>query len=284
MPEDTEMIENAELEVPVETPEEEEIAAVTLGEVVEPKEGEEVPEASNGHKSLPGHLRGLLKDAKKELSEERKKRLELEAKLSGPQVQDILPPKPKFEDSYDSDKFATDLIAWEKRRESLEAEQNKKNEQQKAIETDYQSRLARYDETKALLPFDDFDVAESTVMNALDDTQRALIIKCARQPDVLVYGLGNSPEKLKALAQFKDPADFISNLAWLEARELKVEKRTATKTEPERTVKGTAPLVAQTVDKKMEMLEAEADRTGNRDKVIAYRRELKQRQQAALSR
>src|SRR6185369_1331361 len=125
--------------------------------------------------------------------------------------------------------------------------------------------------------FDDFDVAEAAVMEALDETQRALIIKGAVNPDVLVYGLGMNPDKLKALAQFKDPVDFVRNLAWLEARELKVEKRTATKTEPERQVRGTAPLVAQTVDKKLEMLEAEADRTGNRTPVINYKRDLKER-------
>src|SRR6185369_8758374 len=283
MPEDTEVIDSPELEVPVETPEEE-IAAVTLGEVAEPKDGEEAPEATNGHKSLPGQLRDLYKGAKRELAEERKKRLELEAKLNGAQAQEVLPPKPKFEDSYDSDKFATDLLAWEDKRRAHEAKQNQAMEQQKALETDYQSRLARYEENKVLLPFDDFDVAEAAVMEALDETQRALIIKGAVNPDVLVYGLGMNPDKLKALAQFKDPVDFVRNLAWLEARELKVEKRTATKTEPERTVKGTAPISAQTVDKKLQALENEAEQTGDWTKVIRHKREMKQREAQLLSR
>jgi len=252
-----------------------EIAAVSLGDPEEPKEGEEPTDRSPG---LVNKLRKLAREKDKELRELREK---LKASTPAPVPQ--LGPKPRFEDSYDSDKFAADLLEWEDRRRAIAAEEAKAQEQQRALETDYQSRLSRYEESKALLPFDDFDVAEEAVMQSLSETQRALLIKAAIQPDVLVYGLGNSPDKLKTLAAISDPVDFVRTLAWLEAKELKVEKRTATRTEPERVVRGTAPLTAVSLDKKLQALEDEADRTGDRTKVLAYRRELKARErQAAL--
>lgn len=283
MAEENEALDEPEIESPetaglqeAETPEPE-VASIGFGE--EPKEEETQPRA----RSLPGQLRDLYKIEKKRADEEYRKRVELEAKLKGSAVSELGPePTLKDEDvDFDEIKFRTKTITWNDRKRDIEAQQKKAREANDAVEADYQTKRERYEQRKAAMPFEDFDVAEATVMKMFTETQRALLIKGARQPAELVYALGLHPEKAKVLAGFSDPVDFVSNIAWLEAKELKVERRESTPL-PEKKIVGTAPVVTVTGDKKLQALEKEADETNDRTKVIAYRRQLKEKERLAV--
>ena len=122
---------------------------------------------------------------------------------------------------------------------------------------------------------DDFDGAEHVVQSTLSQLQQNMIVHAVDKPELVIYALGSNPAKAKELAAIKDPVRFAVAIGKLETQ-LKVQPRKQPPA-PERHVRGTAG--GATIDNTLERLEAEADRTGDRSKVIAYKRE--QRAKAA---
>ena len=88
----------------------------------------------------------------------------------------------------------------------------------------------------------------------------------------VIYALGKVPAKAAELAKISDPIELAAELARLEGK-LTMTKRNAPPP-PEQIVRGSAPLSSQ-ADKHLERLEAEAARTGDRTKVVQYKRQLK---------
>jgi hypothetical protein len=88
----------------------------------------------------------------------------------------------------------------------------------------------------------------------------------------VIYALGKNPKKAKELAQIDDPVKFAFAVAKLESQ-LKISNRKAA-TRPEKQVSATAPIKGA-VDSTLERLREEAARTGNMDKVMAYKRAQK---------
>ena len=105
-------------------------------------------------------------------------------------------------------------------------------------------------------------------------TQQGVILQGAKRPELLIYALGKNPAKAKELAAIKDPVKFAFAAAELETK-LKVADRKVT-TEPERVVTGSAR-ISGTVDSTLERLRAEAEKTGDMSKVLAYKRGLKRK-------
>ena len=89
----------------------------------------------------------------------------------------------------------------------------------------------------------------------------------------MVYALGRTPKKLQELASIKDPVKFAVAVGKLET-EVKVTSRKSTKPAPETSVKGgssSASASTATLDR----LRAEAAKTGDLSKVVAYKRQMK---------
>jgi hypothetical protein len=90
--------------------------------------------------------------------------------------------------------------------------------------------------------------------------------------------LGKHPGKLAELAAIEDPIKFAAAVAKLEGT-LKVQKRTRAP-EPETIERGNASVRQGGADQQLEKLEKEAARTGDRSKVIAYKRDQREKAKA----
>lgn len=235
--------------------------------------GSEEPPASEEEKAAPA----WVKDLRHEQKRLRKENAELKAQLGtgqpGHQGKPELPPKPKLaEFDYDEELFEQARDAWDaKKREVDSWEAN-----QKAAADAQKKRAQAVDETyassKKALKVKDFQDAEDEAAAVLDQVQQAILKAGSTNPALLVYALGKNPKKLSELASIKDPVKFAVAVGKLET-EVKVTKRTSTKPAPETTVRGNSSAPVSTAT--LERLEAEAARTGDRSKVIAYKRQQK---------
>ena len=120
----------------------------------------------------------------------------------------------------------------------------------------------------------DYDAAEFAVKQVLDVTRQSMLVDVADDSALVVYALGKNPSKLKELAAIKNPLLFAKAVAVLEQK-IKVAPRTKAKAPTDTPVKGTAASASS--DARLEQLMAQADKTGDRTKVVAYLREQKKK-------
>jgi len=213
-----------------------------------------------------------VRDLRRHNRELTKRLKELEAKERQQPVQTALPPKPTLEScDYDADEFERQLDGWkDAKRQADDAEASARKQQEQA-EQAWQSRLSTYTERKQALPADDVDDAEQSVRELFGDMRWAILVDGADDPAMLVYALGKYPERAKELAKIESLAQFTFKAAKLES-ELKVTKRKPT-VAPEKTMTGTAPVGVAGADATLERLRADAEKTGDYSKVIAYRKQ-----------
>jgi hypothetical protein len=220
---------------------------------------------------LARHLRAELRRRDKEI-------LELRRSAPPSQAQTIeVGDKPTLEGcDFDADTFEAEYEAWQGRKtakEQSEAQARKAQEDQQAA---WNKELEAITAQKAKLGFKDYDRAAEEVKSTLSDLQQAIIVKAASTPAqaaTLIYALGKNPQRLAAIATIQDPVKLIAELVRMEGK-LTVSTRKAP--EPERIARGSQPLSAGR-DKELERLEKEADRHGDRTKVIAYKRTLREK-------
>lgn len=203
----------------------------------------------------------------------KRKVAELEAKAA-PVVEELeLGKEPDLEDfDYDTDAFKTAWREWDAKAKEVEQRKDAKRKEAEQAQEAWQAKLAGYQEAKVNLRVPDFDEAEDTVQTLFDETQQALLIKYAKHGPTLVYALGKHPEKAKELAKIKDYADFIAAAVTLDLEQVKVQRKPTVK--PEGVLTSTARNTSA-MDNHLEKLRADAERTGDYSKVMAYRRQLK---------
>lgn len=235
--------------------------------------GEEEPPASEAEKAAPQ----WVKDLRAEQKRLRKENAELRARVGGAmphQSQPTLPAKPKLADfDYDEEKFEQARDAWDAKKREVDAWEANQRQAVEAQQRRVQAINEHYATSRAALRVKDYQEVEYEVATVLDQVQQEILKAGANNPAALVYGLGRNPKKLQELASIKDPVKFTWAAAQLE-KDVKVTKRTTAKPPPETTVRGNgAPGTSKAT---LERLEAEADRTGDRTKVIAYKRQMRQ--------
>lgn len=219
-----------------------------------------------------------VKELRKSHQELKRKNRELEARLqaTGQMAQPapvVVGKKPTLEDSdYDAEKFEKALSEWFDRKRKADEAEAKARAQQESQAQEWKGKLEGYAKKKAELKVSDFDEAESLVTESFNVTQQGILLQGAENPHYVVYALGKSPKKAKELAAIKDPIQFAFAVAKLEAQ-LKVTSRKPAAA-PEKTISGTGR-VSGAVDSTLEKLRAEAEKTGNYSKVIAYKRSKK---------
>lgn len=219
-----------------------------------------------------------VKELRKSHRELQRQNRDLQAKLAATQqtaqpAPVVLGKKPTLEDAdYDPEKYETALANWfERKRKADEAEARAKAAQQ-AQANEWRAKLEGYSKAKAALKVQDYEDAEAVVTEALDITQQGILIQGAENPSYVVYALGKNPKKAKELAGIKDPIQFAFAVAKLEGQ-LKVSNRKPSSA-PEKPVSGTGR-VSGAIDSTLEKLRAEAEKTGNYSKVIAYKNQKK---------
>jgi hypothetical protein len=244
-----------------------------IDDEVEVSIGDKPVQAEEPKQSAPAWVRELRR-RERELQREVR---ELRAKVQTPQIENQPPAvgaKPKLEDhDYDAEKFEVALAGWfERKRQADEhaAKQKQSEEQQKQA---WQARLDAYGKAKASLRVRDYEDAEASVTESLNVTQQGIIVSGAENPALVTYAIGKDPAKLKELAAISDPVKFAFAVAKLETQ-LKVNPRKPAAA-PEVIVKSTTRLAGGSHDQVLERLYDEADKTGDRTKVIAYKAKLR---------
>ncbi len=181
-------------------------------------------------------------------------------------------PKPTLEScEWDEDRFEAELDNW-KSVKAQSAEQEAKAAQSAEAEAKaWEERSTRFQEgIKSLRIADAQDAIEQVQADLPQQIFAALV--GSKKGHAVAYALSKSPAKLKELSELNlfDAAVMIGEMG----ATVQMTKRTLPA--PDRPLKGSAPL-GGSADKQLERLEAEAAKTGNRTKVIAYKRELRTR-------
>ena len=218
----------------------------------------------------------LVTNLRKQLREAQRKARHSPAIAPDADPEPVVPPRKRIEDfDYDSDRHdqysasRDDVLLarakWESRQTEREAARKR--------ETDQQNR--QIEQQRNALGVSDYDARAETVRDRLSDAQIAVLLNGAENPAQLIYALGRSANKLDMLAGEENLARFAVMLGKLE-KDVKVQKRKAPP--PETQVRGaTASITSGGDNKELARLEKQADRTGDRSPVIAYRRAMRTR-------
>lgn len=173
---------------------------------------------------------------------------------------------------YDTERYEEEFKAWNKSQLEADARALKVREQEDAQRAEWQNKLKAYDEKKGALRVMDFESAESMAQEKLSALQQGIIVQYAKDPALVIYAIGKNPEKLAELSNITDPGAFAFAIADLQ-RDLKVMAKKSPPP-PEKVIIGNAR-ASGTVDSTLDGLRAEAERTGDYSKVVAYKNSKK---------
>ena len=220
----------------------------------------------------------------KTLREEQKKtkarNAELEAenvRLKTPRADEpalvVVGEKPSFEIcGFDEAKFQTELEAWHDRKRQAEKQDEERASKEQKRKDAEAAKHAVYLKERASITAPDVEATEQVALTKLSVLQQNLVLAGCKKPALFIYALGKTPAKLNELAAINDPVQFLA-----ESVRLETELRTKTVKpgmKPESRVSGNASTTA-TVDKKLDSLRAEAEKTGNYTAVNKYKSELR---------
>lgn len=220
-----------------------------------------------------------VKDLRRKTKEGERRIKELESQLSQNQKPQevVLGEKPTLESvGWDSEEYETKLAEWYEQKRSHDDQERKKQAEQENATKAWQEKLSNYEVKKNAVKTKvrDFDEAEELARDVLSETQQGILIHGAKNPELIIYHLGKNPEKAKELAGIKDPIQFAFAAANIDAQ-IKVQTRKP-QTNPERKPSGSAPLSGAT-DSTLNKLRAEAEKTGDYTKVVAYKKQKRQK-------
>lgn len=178
--------------------------------------------------------------------------------------------KPTLEScEYDEERFENELTAWHGRKADAAKQKTQQQEAAEKRKAEWDKLEQTYTASKAALGVDDFEDAEAEAAAILPPEVMALIRMTEGQSAGLLYAIARSPAKLEELSKL-DPARAAIRIGELKGQ-LKMTTRKAPA--PDRPVKGNA--APADADKHLARLEKEAERTGDRTKLIQYRRKLR---------
>lgn len=169
---------------------------------------------------------------------------------------------------YDEDRFKSEWSAYQARKAKADEQERKRQADREAQAKVWQQVETDYAADKASLNIPNFDEAEAEVAAVLPESHRALLLKSGKGA-ALVAALSQSPKTLEELSKL-DPADAAMMIGELRS---KVQMKKRARPNVDRPVKGNA--ASTSADKELERLEKEAERTGNRTPLIAYKRKLR---------
>jgi hypothetical protein len=246
----------------------------------ESEDSDEIIVAIDGEEPPPQEEQAApewVRELRREHRELKKRNRELESRVSqstetNPVVN--LGPKPNLEAlDYDTEKYEQSLANWYERKRLVDDQQAKARRAEEEQQRAWNAKLEGYVEAKTKLKVRDYDDAEEVAQQLFNVVQQGVMIQGAENPALVIYALGKNPKKAKELAAIDDPVKFAFAVAKLESQ-LKISNRKAA-TKPEKTFSATAP-ARGAVDSTLERLREEASKTGNMDKVMAYKRAQKQ--------
>lgn len=241
-----------------------------------PDEGDEVegpPAFEDAAETGEEGDNAVIRRMRERVSELNRENAELRRAQPPPSME--LPPKPTLaEVDYDEEEFETRLEAWNKRKRQIEDAETERASIAEQANREWQQDLQGYTRRVSELKLADFDDAAEIVKGSLTLPQQAVIVKAASDAPAFVYALAHSDARLAELAKIHDPIKLAAAIARMEGAVKVVRKRKAPA--PDKPAAGIGRLPGST-DKQLSKLEEEANRTGDRTKLIAYRKKLKAR-------
>ena len=223
-------------------------------------EGEEAAPASDSESSTIRELRQRNRELTTEIKALRNGKAEEVVEVGE---------RPTLEScDFDEDRYTAEYDAWRDRKAQAERVEAEAKERQGKQAEEWADLHRSYEADKASLNVPDFDEAEAEVAAVLPESTRALLLKSGKGA-ALVAALHRSPSKLEELSKL-DPTDAALMIGELRSK-LTMTKRS--RPNPDRPVRGTAAPV--NADKELARLEKEAERTGDRTRLINYKRSLK---------
>lgn len=226
---------------------------------------------------LVQNLRDQIRDRDRRLAQSRRAPTVTD---DDPEPQVAERPRSVADFDYDEDRFNAAIDEHLAAKEAHGAWKFRQAEREATDRAAQEERAKRFEQKKNALGVKDFDTRRDTVTSVLSEHQIAVLLSGVVDPARMIAALGTpgAASRLSLLAGEENLARFAVMLGNME-KEIKVTKRTAAA--PETMVRGaTASLVSGGVDKHLERLEKEAERSGDRSKVQAYKRQLKQQRAA----
>ena len=209
-----------------------------------------------------------IKDTRKE-NRELKRQLRQLQQQQGIHEQQVLREKPTLDDhDYDSDAFEQDYAQWLTEKQQVDAQVHAERQKYQQYHERYKADV---DAIKAKAP--DYDEVELSVVDVLSEQKQGLLQMLVDNPAKVVYALGkNSPAQLERLSKLDD-IQFAKQIVLMEMQmSSKTKSRNQNKPKPKtHELEG----AAGGADTRLAKLEAEADRTGDRSKVAAYKKQMK---------
>lgn len=206
---------------------------------------------------------------KKVREENRELKRQLKQRESQQFEQQVLREKPTLDDhDYDSDAFEQDYAQWLTEKQQVDAQVHAERQKYQQYHERYKADV---DAIKAKAP--DYDEVELSVVDVLSEQKQGLLQMLVDNPAKVVYALGkNSPAQLDRLSKLDD-IQFAKQIVLMEMQmSSKTKSRNQNKPKPKtHELEG----AAGGADTRLAKLEAEADRTGDRSKVAAYKKQLK---------
>ena len=206
---------------------------------------------------------------KKVREENRELKRQLKQRESQQFEQQVLREKPTLDDhDYDSDAFEQDYAQWLTEKQQVDAQVHAERQKYQQYHERYKADV---DAIKTKAP--DYDEVELSVVDVLSEQKQGLLQMLVDNPAKVVYALGkNSPAQLERLSKLDD-IQFAKQIVLMEMQmSSKTKSRNQNKPKPKtHELEG----AAGGADTRLAKLEAEADRTGDRSKVAAYKKQLK---------
>lgn len=212
----------------------------------------------------------LVKRLRREIRERDKKLAQVARQ---PQAEEpiVVGDRPTMESvDYDQEAFDREFDAWEERREAKRQQDQRLEQGQRQQQERWQQVQTSYQQAKQKLPFADKQEAEQAAFDELTEIQQAVIASVADNPALVIYAVGKNRGKLAEIAGIEDPLKLAKHIGKMEAS-MTVKKR-ARPPQPDTAVKGST-ISSTATDKHEKKLEEEAERTGDRTKLIQYRRQ-----------
>ena len=190
----------------------------------EPEADEDEPPADLSPKAASAWVK-LRQDARAFKQQARELQRKLEQAQTAPPVAPIvdagpMPNAAEYETWTDEGaaKLAADMQSWVERKAKADETKRKQEDQLRAQQEDWNRKLAAYATKKAAVSAQarDYDAAESAVRAELTETQQGIILHAAKDPALIVYALGKSPSRVRALAAIQDSVQFAVELGRME--------------------------------------------------------------------
>lgn len=221
-------------------------------------------------------LQAVRKAAKDAAADAKAARAELAAEraLKAIPVEDeAAPERPTIEGcNYNTQVYDEKLREYFAAEAKLDAKKQARLAEAQAETEDYQARLGKYVSAKQALKVPDFDAAEAVVRSKLTQVQQSIIIRNSDNPANTILALGRSKKALDDLAAIKDADRFAFALAKTEGKITVTQKAPPP---PESKLHGGVSTGGGSLATQLAAAEKEAERTNDRSKVVAIKRQMK---------